>query len=78
MNTVVKTIRTFELHQHDTRKDDIVFFFLMPSTVLLGSEGTKLWSGLILDQEHGWKWSNGKPYRYMKWDSGRLFSPLQL
>uniref|UniRef100_A0A4W6EYQ1 Mannose receptor, C type 1b n=1 Tax=Lates calcarifer TaxID=8187 RepID=A0A4W6EYQ1_LATCA len=39
-------------------------------TVLLGSEGTKLWSGLILDQEHGWKWSNGKPYRYMKWDSG--------
>uniref|UniRef100_A0A3B4UHI4 Mannose receptor, C type 1b n=1 Tax=Seriola dumerili TaxID=41447 RepID=A0A3B4UHI4_SERDU len=32
--------------------------------------GSKLWTGLILDLEHGWKWSNGRPYRYMKWDSG--------
>uniref|UniRef100_A0A3B4XF49 Mannose receptor, C type 1b n=1 Tax=Seriola lalandi dorsalis TaxID=1841481 RepID=A0A3B4XF49_SERLL len=32
--------------------------------------GSKLWTGLILDPEHGWKWSNGRPYRYMKWDSG--------
>nr|XP_046265193.1 macrophage mannose receptor 1-like isoform X2 [Scatophagus argus] len=37
---------------------------------LLGRSGSKLWTGLILDPEHGWKWSNGKPYRYMKWDSG--------
>ncbi|XP_071348975.1 macrophage mannose receptor 1-like isoform X1 [Trachinotus anak] len=39
-------------------------------TVLLGREGSKLWTGLILDPEHGWKWSSGRPYRYMKWDSG--------
>ncbi|XP_022613796.1 macrophage mannose receptor 1-like isoform X2 [Seriola dumerili] len=39
-------------------------------TVLLGRGGSKLWTGLILDLEHGWKWSNGRPYRYMKWDSG--------
>uniref|UniRef100_A0A3Q3MGQ0 Mannose receptor, C type 1b n=1 Tax=Labrus bergylta TaxID=56723 RepID=A0A3Q3MGQ0_9LABR len=35
-----------------------------------GSGGNKLWTGLILDPGHGWKWSNGRPYRYMKWDSG--------
>ncbi|XP_070700688.1 macrophage mannose receptor 1-like [Pempheris klunzingeri] len=38
-------------------------------TVLIGSGG-KLWTGLILDPEHGWTWTNGRPYRYMKWDSG--------
>ncbi|XP_035491562.2 macrophage mannose receptor 1 isoform X1 [Scophthalmus maximus] len=38
--------------------------------VLLGTVGSMLWTGLILDPEHGWKWSNGRPYRYMKWDSG--------
>ncbi|KAM9349892.1 macrophage mannose receptor 1-like [Symphorus nematophorus] len=37
---------------------------------LLGTGGNKLWTGLILDPEHGWTWSNGRPYRYMKWDSG--------
>ncbi|XP_042352881.1 macrophage mannose receptor 1-like isoform X2 [Plectropomus leopardus] len=39
-------------------------------TALLGKEGNKLWTGLFLDPEHGWKWSNGRPYRYLKWDSG--------
>ncbi|XP_060901039.1 macrophage mannose receptor 1-like [Labrus mixtus] len=39
-------------------------------TALLGSGGNKLWTGLILDPGHSWKWSNGRPYRYMKWDSG--------
>ncbi|XP_039998644.1 macrophage mannose receptor 1-like [Xiphias gladius] len=38
--------------------------------VLLGAGGNKIWTGLILDPEHGWKWPNGRPYRYMKWDSG--------
>lgn len=33
----------------------------------------KLWIGQILDQEHGWHWSNGQPYRYMNWDSGMVF-----
>lgn len=33
----------------------------------------KLWIGQILDQEHGWHWSNGQPYRYMNWDSGGVF-----
>ncbi|XP_042352883.1 macrophage mannose receptor 1-like [Plectropomus leopardus] len=39
-------------------------------TAILGTAGTKLWIGLIVDPEHGWKWSNGRPYRYLKWDSG--------
>ncbi|KAM6989317.1 LOW QUALITY PROTEIN: macrophage mannose receptor 1-like [Tautogolabrus adspersus] len=39
-------------------------------TALLESGGSKLWTGLILDPGRGWKWSNGRPYRYMKWDSG--------
>uniref|UniRef100_A0A674PBS8 Mannose receptor, C type 1b n=1 Tax=Takifugu rubripes TaxID=31033 RepID=A0A674PBS8_TAKRU len=39
-------------------------------TALLGTSGSKLWSGLILDPEHSWKWSNGRPYSYMRWDSG--------
>uniref|UniRef100_A0A671U397 Mannose receptor, C type 1b n=1 Tax=Sparus aurata TaxID=8175 RepID=A0A671U397_SPAAU len=30
---------------------------------------TLLWTGLVLDPEHGWQWSNGKPYRYLNWDS---------
>uniref|UniRef100_UPI0037E78EBA macrophage mannose receptor 1-like n=1 Tax=Semicossyphus pulcher TaxID=241346 RepID=UPI0037E78EBA len=37
---------------------------------LLGTGGTKLWTGLILVPDHGWKWSNMRPYRYTKWDSG--------
>uniref|UniRef100_A0A3Q1FIV4 Mannose receptor, C type 1b n=1 Tax=Acanthochromis polyacanthus TaxID=80966 RepID=A0A3Q1FIV4_9TELE len=35
-------------------------------------EGYKLWTGLTLDPEHGWQWSNGRPFRYLNWDSGRL------
>lgn len=49
------------------------FLFSMPPTALLGTGGNTFWTGLMLDPEHGWKWSNGKPYRYMKWDSGRCF-----
>ncbi|XP_049888756.1 macrophage mannose receptor 1-like [Epinephelus moara] len=41
---------------------------------LLGRRGIKLWTGLILDPQHGWKWSDGKPYRYLKWDSGHPVS----
>uniref|UniRef100_A0A7N6ADX3 Mannose receptor, C type 1b n=1 Tax=Anabas testudineus TaxID=64144 RepID=A0A7N6ADX3_ANATE len=37
---------------------------------LLANGGNKLWTGLIVDPDHGWKWTNGRPYRYMKWDSG--------
>uniref|UniRef100_A0A671U5T3 Mannose receptor, C type 1b n=1 Tax=Sparus aurata TaxID=8175 RepID=A0A671U5T3_SPAAU len=33
-------------------------------------QADKLWTGLVLDPEHGWQWSNGKPYRYLNWDSG--------
>ncbi|XP_074544941.1 macrophage mannose receptor 1-like [Halichoeres trimaculatus] len=39
-------------------------------TALLGTGGAKLWIGLVLDPELGWKWSNGRPYSYMKWDTG--------
>uniref|UniRef100_A0AAQ5XYV6 Mannose receptor, C type 1b n=1 Tax=Amphiprion ocellaris TaxID=80972 RepID=A0AAQ5XYV6_AMPOC len=39
-----------------------------------GGEGYKLWTGLTLDLEHGWQWSNGRPYRYLNWDSGHPLS----
>ncbi|RVE62047.1 hypothetical protein OJAV_G00176910 [Oryzias javanicus] len=39
-------------------------------SALLGSSRNKLWIGLVLDTEHGWKWTDGKPFRYLKWDSG--------
>ncbi|XP_034742576.1 macrophage mannose receptor 1-like [Etheostoma cragini] len=43
-------------------------------TALLGTagrgQGDKLWTGLIRNPEHGWQWSNGRPYRYLNWDSG--------
>ncbi|KAI9544495.1 hypothetical protein NQZ68_001368 [Dissostichus eleginoides] len=42
-------------------------------TALLGREGggqgDKLWTGLIKSPEHGWHWSNGRPFRYLNWDS---------
>ncbi|XP_028448497.1 macrophage mannose receptor 1-like [Perca flavescens] len=47
-------------------------------TALLGTagrgQGDKLWSGLIRNPEHGWQWSNGRPYRYLNWDSGHPLS----
>ncbi|XP_034038866.1 macrophage mannose receptor 1-like [Thalassophryne amazonica] len=39
-------------------------------TALLGSEKYKLWIGLVLNQESGWHWTDGKPYRYLRWNSG--------
>uniref|UniRef100_A0AAQ5Y063 Mannose receptor, C type 1b n=1 Tax=Amphiprion ocellaris TaxID=80972 RepID=A0AAQ5Y063_AMPOC len=45
-------------------------------TALLWKGGNTLWIGLVLDPEHGWKWSNGRPYRYLKWDSGRFLFPV--
>ena len=40
-------------------------------TALLGSSKNKLWIGLVLDQEHGWQWTNGKPFRYLRWTEGK-------
>ncbi|XP_037642854.1 macrophage mannose receptor 1-like [Sebastes umbrosus] len=43
-------------------------------TALLGAvgrgQGDKLWIGMSQNPEHGWQWSNGRPYRYLNWDSG--------
>ncbi|KAM9323118.1 LOW QUALITY PROTEIN: macrophage mannose receptor 1-like [Pholidichthys leucotaenia] len=39
-------------------------------SALVGKGKTKLWLGLVLDLEHGWKWTDGRPYRYLRWDSG--------
>ncbi|XP_023259418.1 macrophage mannose receptor 1-like [Seriola lalandi dorsalis] len=39
-------------------------------SALLGSARQKLWTGLVLDPEHGWQWSNGKPFRYLRWGTG--------
>uniref|UniRef100_A0A674MUZ2 Mannose receptor, C type 1b n=1 Tax=Takifugu rubripes TaxID=31033 RepID=A0A674MUZ2_TAKRU len=30
----------------------------------------KLWIGLVLDPEHGWRWSDLKPFRYLRWSPG--------
>uniref|UniRef100_A0A669D8Q0 Mannose receptor, C type 1b n=2 Tax=Oreochromis niloticus TaxID=8128 RepID=A0A669D8Q0_ORENI len=39
-------------------------------SALLGAGRKKLWIGLVLDPEHGWQWTDGKPFRYLRWDSG--------
>ncbi|XP_019969273.2 macrophage mannose receptor 1b [Paralichthys olivaceus] len=39
-------------------------------SALLGTLKNKLWIGVVLDPEHGWQWSNGKPFRYVRWSSG--------
>ncbi|XP_049454403.1 macrophage mannose receptor 1b [Epinephelus fuscoguttatus] len=39
-------------------------------SALLGSGKHKLWIGTILDPEHGWQWSDRKPFRYLRWSSG--------
>ncbi|XP_037537284.1 macrophage mannose receptor 1-like [Nematolebias whitei] len=38
------------------------------------NQGYRLWTGLTLDSEHGWKWTNGNPFRYLNWDSGHPLS----
>ncbi|XP_028988342.1 macrophage mannose receptor 1 [Betta splendens] len=39
-------------------------------SALIGKGRQKLWIGVVQDPEHGWKWSNGKPFRYLKWSTG--------
>ncbi|TKS79617.1 Macrophage mannose receptor 1 [Collichthys lucidus] len=39
-------------------------------SALLASGKFKLWIGLVLDPEHNWQWTNGKPFRYLRWSTG--------
>ncbi|XP_034742579.1 macrophage mannose receptor 1b isoform X3 [Etheostoma cragini] len=39
-------------------------------SALLRSGKHKLWIGLVLDPQHGWQWSDGKPFRYLRWSTG--------
>ncbi|XP_068593729.1 macrophage mannose receptor 1b [Cebidichthys violaceus] len=39
-------------------------------SALLGSGKQKLWIGLMLDPQHGWQWSDSKPFRYLRWSTG--------
>ncbi|KAJ3595076.1 hypothetical protein NHX12_004381 [Muraenolepis orangiensis] len=43
-------------------------------SVLLGAGQHRLWTGLTIDQEHGWQWTDGKPFRYLRWDDGHPLS----
>uniref|UniRef100_A0A3Q3KWV0 Mannose receptor, C type 1b n=1 Tax=Mastacembelus armatus TaxID=205130 RepID=A0A3Q3KWV0_9TELE len=39
-------------------------------SALMGAGKKKLWIGTVLDPEHGWQWTNGKPFRYLRWNTG--------
>ncbi|XP_072296915.1 macrophage mannose receptor 1b [Eucyclogobius newberryi] len=39
-------------------------------SVLLGSKRAKVWVGLVQNPEHGWQWTDGQPFRYLRWSAG--------
>nr|XP_040027916.1 macrophage mannose receptor 1-like [Gasterosteus aculeatus aculeatus] len=39
-------------------------------SALMGAGKHKVWIGLVLDPEHGWQWSDRKPFRYLRWNIG--------
>ncbi|XP_042353142.1 macrophage mannose receptor 1-like isoform X2 [Plectropomus leopardus] len=39
-------------------------------SALVGTGKHKLWIGVVLDPEHGWQWSDRKPFRYLRWSTG--------
>ncbi|CAL1580355.1 unnamed protein product [Knipowitschia caucasica] len=39
-------------------------------SLMLGQGKSKVWMGLVLDPEHGWQWTDGQPFKYLRWASG--------
>ncbi|KAK7944580.1 hypothetical protein WMY93_000308 [Mugilogobius chulae] len=39
-------------------------------SALLGQVRSKVWIGLVLDAEHGWQWTDGRAFRYLRWTPG--------